>query len=164
MGATQDEKKWACEVHRQVADYAKQADICVVLEPLNRFECYFMNTLEEAGNYARMVNHSHLKIMCDTFHAHIEEKDVVQALTANKDVIAHIHISENDRGTPGLGQINFGQIISTLVANGYDNWLTIEAFGQALPEIAAATRVWRTFFPPQKRFIKWGIKLLRIVY
>ena len=160
IGPTEDEKKWASDVHNEVGDYARSARVIVVLEPLNRFECHFMNTLDDAASYIKRVGHSHIKTMCDTFHSHIEEKDVVAAIVRNMDVLHHIHISENDRGTPGLGQIDFEAIISTLKLEGYDNWLTIESFGQALPELAAATRIWRPIFKSPEEVYTLGLQTI----
>jgi D-psicose/D-tagatose/L-ribulose 3-epimerase len=83
--------------------------------------------------------------MYDTFHANIEEADPIGALTRNKDVVHHIHISENDRGVPGRGNIPWADTYAAIKGTSYDGWLTIEAFGRGLPDLAAATKVWRDF-------------------
>ena len=72
-----------------------------------------------------------------------------------------MHISENDRGTPGKGHIDWESTYRALKRAKYDGWLTIEAFGRALPELAAATRVWRDFFPSQESVYRDGIKHVR---
>jgi D-psicose/D-tagatose/L-ribulose 3-epimerase len=85
--------------------------------------------------------------MYDTFHANIEEKSQPDAIASLGGHLGVFHVSENDRGIPGTGQIDFTGIFRALRATGFDDWLCVEAFGSGLPEIAAATRVWRPLFP-----------------
>jgi D-psicose/D-tagatose/L-ribulose 3-epimerase len=87
--------------------------------------------------------------MYDTFHANIEEKDPIGCIDTvfATGKLNNVHISENDRGTPGKGHVNIAGAIKKLKSVGYDGWMTIEAFGGSLPDLAAATRVWRDFFP-----------------
>ncbi len=158
---TEDEKAWGAEVHRAVADHAAGLGIRLAIESLNRFEAYFLNTIADAADYVRRVNHPSFGTMFDTFHANIEEKDPLAALRENLDVIGHVHISENDRGTPGTGHTPIREAIGILKAGGYDGWLTIEAFGRALPALAAATRVWRDFFPSREEVYEKGYRLIR---
>ncbi len=158
---TNDEKSYAADVHRQVAESAKGANITLCVEYLNRFECYFLNTMADAADYVQRVDHPNVRTMYDTFHANIEEKDPVAAYTAHVDVISHIHISENDRGTPGKGHVPWRETFRAIRSSGYDSWLTIEAFGRALPDLAAATRVWRDFFPSREEVYEEGIKFIR---
>lgn len=160
-GATEEELSRAAEVHRQVAAYAQDAGVVCAIESLNRFEAYFLNTIEQASAYVKRVDHPNFGTMYDTFHANIEEKDPIGTLDSHFDVIRHIHISENDRGTPGKGHANIVDAIRTAKKHGYADWLTIEAFGRALPDLAAATRVWRDFFPSQEEVYTEGYRLIR---
>lgn len=146
-GPTEDELSWLADIHRHVAEHAQNAGIALSLEAVNRFECYALNTMRQAAEHARRVDHPHFNFMYDTFHANIEEQDPIGAFTEHRQWINHIHISENDRGIPGRGHIDFAAIISTIRQSGYDGWLTVEAFGRAIPALAAATRVWRDLFP-----------------
>ena len=100
-GPTEDEKARAAEVHRQAADVAAQAGLALAIEPLNRFECYFLNTMADARAHVRRVDRPNFGALYDTFHANIEEKDPVGCIAETADVIRHVHVSENDRGTPG---------------------------------------------------------------
>ena len=102
-------------------------------------------------------------ILYDTFHANIEEKDPIAALRAlhASGNLAHVHISENDRGTPGRGHAPIRETIAALKALGYDGWLTIEAFGRGVPELAAATRVWRDFFANAEEVYTEGYDFIR---
>jgi D-psicose/D-tagatose/L-ribulose 3-epimerase len=142
-GPTEEEKQRAAKVHRQVAEHARQAGVVLAIECLNRFECHFLNTLADGVSYAKRVNQPNFGVMYDAFHANIEEKDPIGCIAKNLDLIRHVHISENDRGTPGKGHVPFDEIFRVLRGGGYDQWLTIEAFGRSMPELAATTCVWR---------------------
>jgi len=160
-GPTADEKHRAADVLRQAAEFAKGADLLLAIEYLNRFECYFLTTAADAYSLVKAVDHPNFRCMYDTFHAHIEEKSQASAIATVKDVLAHVHISENDRGTPGTGQVRWDEAFSALKKTGYDGWLVIEAFGRALPELAAATRVWRDLFPSPDEVYVRGIEFVR---
>jgi D-psicose/D-tagatose/L-ribulose 3-epimerase len=99
--------------------------------------------------------------MYDTFHANIEEKNPAQVITTAADSIAHVHISENDRGVPGTGQVHWKETFQALKQIKYNGWLTIEAFGRALPDLAAATRVWRDLFPSPEEVYTKGLKFMK---
>jgi len=160
QGPTEEEKKHGAEVHRQAAEIAQQANIMLAVECLNRFECYFLNTLDAGAEYARQVDHPNFGIMYDAFHANIEEKDPVGCISKNIDMIRHVHISENDRGTPGKGHVPWAGIFQALRQGGYDGWLTIEAFGRDMPELAATTRVWRVLSSSPEEVYTEGFKLI----
>ena len=160
-GATAAEIKRGISFHRKVGDYAALHDIRFALEALNRFECYFLNTMQQLSDYLDEVDHPAIKGMYDTFHANIEEKDPVAAIKAIRKHMIHVNISENDRGTPGKGHVPWAATYKALRAAKYDGWLTIEAFGRSLPALAAATRVWRDFFPSQDSVYLDGIKQMK---
>lgn len=146
-GPTEDELKYGADAHRILAERAATNGIYLSLEHLNRFETYFLNTMEQARAYIDRVDHPAFKIMYDTFHANIEERDPAGSIGVIGADIGVFHVSENDRGIPGRGHIDFHGMFSALKLIGYDGWLTLEAFGAGLPAIAAATRVWRPLFP-----------------
>lgn len=160
-GATAAEIKRGIAFHRKVGDYAAKHDIRFALEALNRFECYFLNTMQQLADYLDEVDHPAIKGMYDTFHANIEEKDPIAAIKTIKKHMIHVHISENDRGTPGKGHVPWDATYKALRAAKYDGWLTIEAFGRSLPALAAATRVWRDFFPSQESVYIEGLKHMK---
>ena len=160
-GPTADEKKRAADVLRATAEYAKGANLMLGIEYLNRFECYLLNTAAGARELVEMVDHPNFRTMYDSFHAHIEEKDPATAIRTVAPVLAHVHISENDRGTPGTGQVNWPATFNTLAEIGYDGWMVIEAFGRALPDLAAATRVWRDLFPSPEDVYTRGLAFMK---
>jgi D-psicose/D-tagatose/L-ribulose 3-epimerase len=146
---------------RQVAEKAQALGIRIGLEYLNRFENYFLTTAGDTVRFVRQVNHPALRMMYDSFHAHIEEKNQAQAIAACAAETIHVHVSENDRGVPGTGQVHWDSFWSGLLASGYDGYLTIEAFGRALPALAAATRVWRDLFPDALGLCRDGLAFIK---
>ena len=158
---SETELERCAEVHREILPLMADAGITPGLEPLNRFEAYLLNTCEQAIAYAERVGG--IGILYDTFHAHIEEKNPIAALRRlhASGNLAHVHVSENDRGTPGRGHAKIRETIGVLQQLGYDGWLTIEAFGRAVPELAAATRVWRDFFADPEEVYAEGFALIR---
>jgi len=146
QGPTDDEWQWGVESMRQVAEHAGQAEVTLAVECLNRFETYLLNTHADSARFVREVDHPNCRMMYDTFHANIEEKSIPDALRGCADVLCHVHISENDRSTPGQGNVRWAENFDTLKEIGYDGWMVVEAFGLALPELAAATKIWRRMY------------------
>jgi len=142
------EYEWSGEVLHSAGEYAAQADITLGLEALNRFECYLCNTMEQLSRLVKTANHPNVKAMFDTHHANVEEKNFADAISTIAPVLAHVHISENDRGTPGEGHINFEEAFSTLAKINYKGWLTIEAFSRNDPDFANSIGVWREYSKP----------------
>lgn len=160
-GTTEAEFDRAREVHRQVGDHAQANGVIIALEAINRFESYFANTMDTLCAYTRSLDHPAIRTMYDTFHANIEEQDPIAAYTKNADQVVHIHISENDRGVPGRGHVPWAETYTAIRDSGYDRWLTIEAFGRGLPELAAATRVWRDFAESPEAYYRDGFNCIR---
>jgi D-psicose/D-tagatose/L-ribulose 3-epimerase len=160
-GPTEDEKKRAAAVLRAAAEEAQKARVMLAIEYLNRFECYFLTTAADAKALVQRVNHPHFRMMYDTFHANIEEKQIAPVIASIAGHFIHVHISENDRGTPGTGHVPWDETFRALRQVGYDGWLVIEAFGRALPDLAAATKVWRDLFPAAEEVYTKGLRLIK---
>jgi D-psicose/D-tagatose/L-ribulose 3-epimerase len=144
-----------------MAEEANKVNIRIVCEYLNRFENYLLTTAADTAAFVKRVNHPNFQMMIDAFHAHIEEKDPAKLILDFAKQIVHFHVSENDRGTPGTGQVQWPAYFKALRQIDYKGWLVIEAFGRAIPELAAATRVWRDFFPNREQVYVDGIKFVR---
>lgn len=146
-GPTDDEFKSGVETLQRAGERAQARGIRIATEYLNRFEIYFLTTAAQAARFVRAVNHPYVKMMYDSFHAHIEEKDQARAIASCAAETIHFHVSENDRGVPGTGQVDWDGYFAGVKRANIDGYLIIEAFGRALPALAAATRVWRDLFP-----------------
>lgn len=160
-GPTEEELAHGAEAHRALAKRAAGHGMILALEPLNRFETHFLNTAEQARAYVDRVGHPACRIMYDTFHANIEEQDQARAIRTLGDAMGVLHISENDRGIPGRGHIDFEAVFRAAQETGFDGWVVLEAFGAGLPEIAAATRVWRPLFPDHETLFSEGLAFMR---
>ncbi|NAS11537.1 sugar phosphate isomerase/epimerase family protein [Poritiphilus flavus] len=157
---TSEERSRSIEQLQKAAEYAAQADIVLTPEALNRFECYLYNTMADLKTLVENVDHPNLGAMYDTHHGNIEEKGQAIALKTIAPYLRHVHISENDRGTPGSGQVNWREVFATLKEIGYDGWLTIEAFSTLIPEFANAINVWRDYSPSEEIYKK-GYALIK---
>ncbi|MGB3901231.1 MAG: sugar phosphate isomerase/epimerase [Mesorhizobium sp.] len=157
-GPTAAERKRSLSSQRAIGDHAGKRGVTIGLEALNRFECYLFNTIADLCEHIDLVDRPHIRAMYDTFHANIEEADPIGAYTKHVGNIVHVHISENDRGVPGRGNIPWKETFSAIRKSGYDDWLTIEAFGRSLKELAAATKVWRDFSETPEAVYRDGYK------
>jgi D-psicose/D-tagatose/L-ribulose 3-epimerase len=142
------EYQWSAEVLYKAGEYAEEAGITLGLEAVNRFECYLCNTMEQLAYVVGLTNHPNVRAMFDTHHANIEEKKISQAISIISPHLVHVHISENDRGTPGDGQVHFDETFSSLANINYNGWLTIEAFSRNDPDFANSIGVWREYSKP----------------
>ncbi|NQD69379.1 sugar phosphate isomerase/epimerase [Sphingobacterium shayense] len=145
---TEEEFKWAAEVLNQAGEYAKQAGVVLALEAVNRFETYLCNTMEKLAHLIELSDHPHVRAMYDTHHANIEEKRIKEPIERISPYLAHVHISENDRGTPGIGLVHWEEVFSSLRDVNYEGWYTIEAFSRDDPDFANAINVWREYSDP----------------
>ncbi len=164
QGPTKDEWKWGVDSMRQVAEYAGSVGVTLGVECLNRFETYLLNTHADAARFVKDVDHQNCRMMYDTFHANIEEKNIADAIRSCADVCCHVHISENDRSTPGTGNVRWAENFDTLKETGYDGWLMIEAFGLALPELVAATKIWRRMYQSEEQLARDGLAFMKAEY
>jgi D-psicose/D-tagatose/L-ribulose 3-epimerase len=160
-GPTADEWQRGVASVRAMAEHAGKTGVGLALEHLNRFEIYLLNTAADNARFVREVGHPACGVLYDTFHSHIEEKSVSGGIRDCAAEMRHVHISESDRSTPGRGQVNWGETFDELARVGYDGWLTIEAFGLALPSLAAATRIWRKMFVDELQLAGDGLTFMK---
>ena len=160
-GRTPQEWDWAVEGLRAAARRGEELDVTLCIEPLNRFETYFLNLQEDAARMARAVGMPNIKVHFDTFHANIEEQNPAKSLRAIARELGHVHISENDRGIPGTGHNDWCGVFSALKEIGYDGWLTIESFAQPEPDLAAAAAIWRDLAPSGDELARRGLEFIQ---
>lgn len=160
-GPVPDEMDRAIQGFREVGAHATEKGIKLAIEPLNRFETYFLNTQADSANLVRAVGIEAVGEMFDTFHANIEEKSFAEAIRAGGNCINHVHISANDRATPGDDHIDYDTCFAALKEIGYDGWMVIEAFGSWIPDLAGATCIWRVMAPSEEYLATNGLKMIR---
>ncbi len=158
---TAEEWSWAVAGLQVVARHAETRQVTICLEPLNRFETYFLNTLEDAAHLIRDIGAPNVKIHFDTFHSNIEEKHPAEALRSVAKELGHVHISENDRGIPGSGHVDWQGVLKVLKAIRYQGWMTIESFAQPEPDLAAAAAIWRDMAPSGDELAQQGLRFIR---
>lgn len=158
---TEEEWKWAIDGLQAAARRGQELGVTLSIEPLNRFETYFLNTQEDAARLVRAVGSPHVKVHFDTFHANIEERHPADSLRAIANELGHVHISENDRGIPGTGHNDWRGTLLALKEIGYDGWLTIESFAQPEPELAAAAAIWRDLAPSGDDLARRGLEFIK---
>lgn len=156
-----DEWKRAVEGLQSLGPTLDEYGVDLALEPLNRFETYFLNTSADAVRLCDEVGHNRVGILFDTFHANIEEKDIGAALANCGRHLKHVHTCENDRGIPGTGHIDWDNVFDGMGRAGYDNWISIESFGARIPEIAAAACIWRDLAPSSDAIAAEGLRFLK---
>jgi D-psicose/D-tagatose/L-ribulose 3-epimerase len=158
---TSDERKRTVDCWRELRPAVAASGVRVALEPLNRFETYFLNLTSDAAALCDDIGDPNVGILADTFHCNIEEKSIGPALRAAGRHLMHLHTCENDRGTPGSGNVNWPEFFAAVREIGYDGWLTIESFGFSLGAIAAAASIWRDLAASPEAIALDGIRFLR---
>lgn len=156
-----DERARCVEVMQAAGDHAARCGVTIALEPLNRFECYFLNTAADCHDLVLQIRHANVTGALDTHHAHIEEADTATAIAASTGTLGHVQLSENHRGTPGSGQVAFARVLAALDAANYPGWLVIEAFSRQDPAFGSLLRIWRQLDAGPDAVMAAGVRLVR---
>jgi len=125
LASAEQEWQWAVDGLREVYFHAEKAGVVIGLEPLNRFETYFLNRHDQALLLAGEVG-PNCGVCLDTFHMNIEEADVFSAILRTRARLVAFHVADNNRMAPGQGQYDWGRVVATLRQAGYDQGLTVE--------------------------------------
>ncbi|MBD2016842.1 sugar phosphate isomerase/epimerase [Microcoleus sp. FACHB-53] len=156
-----EEWQYAIEGLQLLGDTLAQCEIMLALEPVNRFENYFLNTAADAVALCEAVNHPNVGMMIDLFHANIEEKDIAEAIRSSSRYLKHLHVCENDRGIPGTGHVPWDSVFAALEEVQYDRWATIESFNFSVRETAAMGRIWRNLASTPEAIAYEGLAFLK---
>jgi sugar phosphate isomerase/epimerase len=120
------EKKLLLDLVRDVGKYAEEVGAILTLEPVNRYENHFFNTVESAIEICVEVGIENVKIMVDTCELNIEEKNINETIEKAGDYIYHVHLAENNRLLPGFGHIDFKSIFTSLRKIQYKRYMALE--------------------------------------
>jgi D-psicose/D-tagatose/L-ribulose 3-epimerase len=155
------QRQWAAESLREVADYAAERGVTLAIEPLNRFETDLVNTVEQGLELCGLIGRDNVGLMLDTFHMNIEEKHIGEAITSAGDKVFHFQVSENDRGTPGSGHVPWSETFEALKSIDYQGSIVVESFLPTVEEIAKAVSLWRAVAPSMDALARDGLTFLR---
>lgn len=147
----------------QTAEYAQKYGVVLAVEPVNRFETYFLNTAEDAIRLLEEINHPNVRVHLDTYHLNIEEKNFYQSVKLAGEYLYHFHVCENDRGVPGTGHVDWCGVYKALKEINYGRWAIIESFVPAIEGIARQTAIWRHIAPSADAIAEEGLKFLKKV-
>jgi D-psicose/D-tagatose/L-ribulose 3-epimerase len=111
---------------RELAKYARDYNIELLIEPLNRYSTPVCTEVEDAKYIIDLINQENVGMLLDTFHMNIEEDSIHNAIIRSNTMLKHVHISDNNRKMPGLAHIDFKSIIVALKKIKYSKYLTFE--------------------------------------
>ncbi len=156
-------EEWALVVKnlKVLAKYAEQKGVQICIEPLNRFETDFLNTVEQALKLVKDVGSKAVRIHLDTFHMNIEQKNQADSIRKAGKLLAHFHACGSDRGTPGNDHIDWKPIAKALKDIKYNGDVVIESFTTDVKVIARAAAIWRRMEPTRDEIATKGIKFLK---
>lgn len=110
----------------ELGAHIKNKNCTLVLEAINRYENNYLNTATEIVEFIKTVDSDKIKLHIDTFHMNIEEKDSIAVIYQFEDYIGHVHFADNNRWSPGYGQMDFSRFIKALDDIGYGGWVSME--------------------------------------
>jgi D-psicose/D-tagatose/L-ribulose 3-epimerase len=151
-------------VLRSLGDHAADRGVMLGVETLNRFETSFLNTTAQALELIERVDHAAVGLALDVFHLGIEEKSLGDALRAAGPRLVHLQVAENDRGTPGTGQLDWGEVAAALYDVGYSGRVVIETFSDRVEAIARAAAIWRPLAADPDALAREGLAYLRTLF
>jgi D-psicose/D-tagatose/L-ribulose 3-epimerase len=154
------EWEWSVAGLQQVAAAAENEGVTIALECLNRFETDLINLAEQAVRLVEDIGSPAIGVHLDTFHMSIEEKDQGQSIRATGKHLKHFHACENDRGTPGSGQVRWDRVRDALRDIRYDGYVVIEGFNPEVVDLANGARIWRPMAPTPDDLAREGLKFL----
>jgi D-psicose/D-tagatose/L-ribulose 3-epimerase len=146
---------------KPICKHAQKNGIALCVEPLNRFETDFINTVDQVLKLVKDVGSPALKVHLDTFHMNIEQKCQADAIKKAGKLLGHFHACGSDRGTPGNDHIDWDGIAKALKAVKYDGAVVIESFTKDVKIIAAAAAIWRQIEPSREEIAVKGLKFLK---
>jgi len=128
----------ALEALAAVCARAGRLGVTVLLEPLNRYECDYLNTLAEARRAAEEIGAGNLRLLADTFHMNIEERDLAASFRAAAERLGHVHLADSNRQAPGRGHLDVAAVLRVLEEIGYRGFISFEVF--PIPDAVTAVR------------------------
>ncbi len=133
----------AIEGTRLLAQLAAQYDITINIEILNRYENHILNTAEEGVSFVSQIGLPNVKLLLDTFHMNIEERDISDAILMAGSHLGHFHTAECDRDLPGSGKLKWDEIADAMKKINYCGAIVMEPFIISNCDVGDALNIWR---------------------
>ncbi|UDL93602.1 sugar phosphate isomerase/epimerase [Lichenihabitans sp. PAMC28606] len=136
------------EVLQRVAEKAKESNITLGLEVVNRYETNVCNTASQGVELCKRIGADNVKVHLDVYHMNIEESDIASAIIETGDYLGYFHTGDSHRGYMGSGSIDLAGVFRALVRANYQGPITFESFsskvvGQPLEGILG---IWRNLW------------------
>ncbi len=128
---------------KKISSLLIEKDIKLGIEPLNRYESDFINTVDEGLKLCELIDHPNVGLLLDAYHMNIEEKNMFKSIEKAKDKLFHFQVAENDRGIPGTGSLNWSEIFNTLKKINYKGYVSLEMFIKADVDTSQDLFTWR---------------------
>lgn len=125
------------DLAQELCDYAHPKGVTLILEPVNRYEIDFINSVEEGVDLMKKVNRPNMMLMPDIFHMNIEDRTIGPELAKHIDFVKYIHFADSNRLAPGQGHLDFRQLLNHLFHARYDGWVSVEILPVPDPDTAA---------------------------
>jgi len=156
-GYAPNKEEWNNSVDsmKEIAQYAQDFDISIGVEPVNRYETYFINNAEEAVNYCKDVGEPNMFVLLDTHHIILEESSFDEPIKETGDYLGHFHTSENHRGIPGTGLVDWIKVYHALKEINYSGWIVIESFHPGFGNI------WKPLADSPANFLRKSLDFLK---
>jgi D-psicose/D-tagatose/L-ribulose 3-epimerase len=151
----------AAEVLAGAARHAAERGVTIGLEPINRYESYLVNTVDQALRLRELAGEPNIGVHLDTYHMNIEEDDFYAPTVSAVPHLVHVHLSESHRGIPGRGTVDWDAVFRGLADGGYDGMVGLESFVEASEAMKAATYIWRPLAPDSDTLVREGLAFLR---
>ncbi|MCG8511531.1 MAG: sugar phosphate isomerase/epimerase [Rhodospirillales bacterium] len=153
-----DNITWTLE---RAAKVAKPLNVELGIEAINRYETHLVNTAEQAVSLLERVGMPNVFVHLDTYHMNIEEKGIANGILRARDHLKYIHLSESDRGVPGLGTVAWDEVFTALAAIGYEGGMAMESFINLPPEVGSGLSVWRPVTEEEQDVLGFGLPFLK---
>jgi len=140
---TAEERLIVQQVFTEVAAYARERNIIIAPEPINRYESYVFTAAEEVLSMIDAIGADNIGLHLDTFHMNIEERNFYEPVVQAGNRLKHLHITESDRGMLGEGNVHWDDLFRALAEINYQGPLVLENFSSSIKELVGPTSLWR---------------------
>lgn len=156
-----DEYPRTAEGLHQLAEHAARRGVLLALEPMSRFRTHLVNTPAQLMRLIALADHSHLRVLLDTYHMVTEVRDYAQAIRVVRERLWGLHACESDRGVPGGGLVPWGQVFAALHEIGFNGYLILETYNTSLGDFAFRRGIFQDLCPDGRAFVRRGLEFLR---